>query len=153
MNLFSFLQGISPWWWLAFGVALGAVEMATMSFFLIWPAIGAAIIAGVLLVLPDLAPNAQIALFAVLAVVLTFAGRALLNRFGDGGEASDDLNDRARMMIGRHAKVDDFIGPEGTVIIDGVRWHALWSGQTRAKRGDSVKITGVDGMSLLVGSD
>ncbi len=73
MNLFSFLQGISPWWWLAFGVALGAVEMATMSFFLIWPAIGAAIIAGVLLVLPDLAPNAQIALFAVLAVVLTFA--------------------------------------------------------------------------------
>lgn len=82
MQLFTFLTDISPWWWIAFGIALGVVEMATMSFFLIWPALAAIAVGLFLIVAPSTSGEIQIAVFAILAVVLTFAGRYLLHRFG-----------------------------------------------------------------------
>jgi len=36
ITVFQWVANLSPWWWVAFGIGLGAVEMATMSFFLIW---------------------------------------------------------------------------------------------------------------------
>jgi len=150
MQMFMFLEGISPWWWVAFGVALGAVEMATMSFFLIWPAIAALVIAVVLLAVPDLSGEAQIALFAILAVALTFAGRSLLHRAEARAPAPDSLNNRAALMIGRHAVVEAFTGPEGAVSIDGVRWQAQWPVGTKAKIGATVKISAATGMTLMV---
>lgn len=53
-------------------------------------------------------------------------------------------------MVGRHAQVQEFIGPEGSVTVDGVRWHAVWQNGTSSKRGATVKIIGADGMSLLI---
>lgn len=153
MVLLDLLNGISPWWWVAFGVALGAAEMATMSFFLIWPAMAAVLLAILLWAIPGLSAQWQIVAFAVLSVVLLFAGRAWLNRYGDGGAAHETLNSRSNQMIGRHARVEEFIGPEGSVTIDGVRWHAVWPKGAVAKVGDSVQITGADGMKLHVKAD
>lgn len=150
MQLFTFLTDISPWWWIAFGIALGVVEMATMSFFLIWPALAAIAVGLFLIVDPSTSGEIQIAVFAILAVVLTFAGRYLLHRFGETDGASDNLNSRANLMVGRHAQVQEFIGPEGSVTVDGVRWHAVWQNGTSSKRGATVKIIGADGMSLLI---
>ena len=82
--MFGFLQAMSPWWWVAFAVALGALEMATMSFFLIWPALAALVLALVHWLMPGLGGEVQVVLFAALAVAMTFAGRGLLNRYGDG---------------------------------------------------------------------
>jgi membrane protein implicated in regulation of membrane protease activity len=149
MDGFAFLAGISPWWWVAFGVALGALEMATMSFFLIWPGLAAIAMAGVLLLAPDASGNAQIVIFAILAIALTFAGRMLMHRYGDRG-ADTGLNDRAAQMIGRHAVVADFTGPEGHVTIDGVRWQARWPAGETAVAGDTVEIARSEGMTLFV---
>ena len=150
MESLDFLTGISPWWWVAFGVALGALEMATMSFFLIWPALAAVLCALLLIVVPDLSAQWQIVAFAVLSVVLTLIGRSLLNRFGDGGAAHETLNSRSNQMIGRHAIVESFIGPEGAVTVDGIRWHAVWPAGMQAEIGDTVEIGAADGMKLLV---
>jgi len=54
-------------------------------------------------------------------------------------------------MIGRHAKVLDFTGPEGNVTIDGIRWRARWPADVTTKSGETVKITGAEGMTLLIG--
>jgi inner membrane protein len=151
MNLFPFLQDISPWWWIAFAVALGAIEMATMSFFLIWPGLAALLIAVLLWIAPGLSGTVQVMVFAILSIALTFAGRSLLHRYGDGGEANDTLNSRANLMIGRHAKVLDFHGPEGNVTIDGIRWRARWNLNATAEEGATVEVTGADGMTLLIG--
>lgn len=148
--MFDQLAGMSPWWWVAIGLALGALEMATMSFFLIWPAIAAVLSAGLLYLSPQMSGEAQIAVFAILAVFLTFAGRYLIRRFGDGGETTNTLNSRSTLMIGRHAKVAEFVGPEGRVVIDGVRWHAKWQQDATAQTGETVEIMGADGMTLLV---
>lgn len=152
MGIFPFLEGISPWWWIAFAVALGAVEMATMSFFLIWPGLAALLIGGILAVAPDLSSNLQVALFAILSVVLTFAGRSFMHRYGDKDSESGTLNSRANLMIGRHAEVLDFTGPEGNVSIDGIRWRALWEKGLAAEIGATVEISGAEGMTLLVKS-
>ncbi|MBZ0127521.1 MAG: NfeD family protein [Rhodobacteraceae bacterium] len=147
--MFGFLQAMSPWWWVAFAVALGALEMATMSFFLIWPALAALVLALVHWLMPGLGGEVQVVLFAALAVAMTFAGRGLLNRYGDG-EAEHDLNARGRQLIGRHANVEAFTGPEGIVIIDGIRWQAKWADASRSEPGTSVEVTGAEGMTLIV---
>lgn len=150
MAMFDTLVGISPWWWVAFGIALGALEMATMSFFLIWPALAALAMALALLLWPGLSGEAQIAVFAVLAIGLTFLGRGLLCRFGTSEDAAGGLNDRSSQMIGRHGEVAGFSGPEGHVIIDGVRWAARWQDGETADPGDRVEVTRADGMVLIV---
>jgi len=152
MEFFDFLQGISPWWWVAFGLGLGALEMASMSFYLIWPALAALVTAGILGAAPGTSGALQITWFALLAIVLTFIGRYLLLRFGDGAAVSDTLNSRSNQMIGRHAEVLAFDGPEGHVNIDGIRWRAIWKNGRTAKEGDTVQIDGAEGMTLFVGS-
>ena len=152
MNLFPFLQDISPWWWVAFAVTLGATEMATMSFFLIWPAMSALLIAVLLWIIPGVSGTVQIAAFAVLSVALIFAGRSLLHRFGDGSSENETLNSRAKQMIGRHAQVLDFKGPEGNVTIDGIHWRAVWPKGANAAEGDTVEVSSADGMTLIIGS-
>jgi len=150
MNMFLFLQDISPWWWVAFAVALGAIEMATMSFFLIWPGLAALLVALFLVITPGQSGTMQIITFAVLSIALTFAGRNLLRRYGDGGETNDTLNSRANLMIGRHAKVLNFAGPEGNVSIDGLHWRARWHVGANATEGETVEVIGAEGMTLLV---
>ncbi len=150
MQLFEILHGISPWWWVAFGVGLGALEMATMSFFLIWPAIAAVLIGVLLWAAPAMSGEAQIAIFAGVSVILTFAGRSVLLRYGDGGAENPALNARGNLMVGRHAQVVAFSGPEGNVTIDGVRWRAIWPEDGGAEPGATVKVTRAEGMTLFV---
>jgi inner membrane protein len=150
MDIFPFLEDISPWWWVAFGIALGALEMATMSFFLIWPGLASLGVALLLGIVPGLSGYAQITVFALLSIALTFAGRSLLHRYGDGDGMDGKLNSRANLMIGRHAEVLDFTGPEGNVTIDGIRWRARWPTESKAKAGENVKVTGAEGMTLLI---
>lgn len=147
--MFEWLEILSPWWWVAFGVGLGAVEMATMSFFLIWPAIAAIIMAVILWIAPGMQGEAHIAIYAVLAVVLTFAGRSYLRKFGDGAPETS-LNDRSAQMVGRQAKVTQFELGEGQVELDGLNWSANWPKGQTAEAGQVVKIISADGMSLNV---
>jgi membrane protein implicated in regulation of membrane protease activity len=150
VTFFTFLNGISPWWWVAFGVGLGALEMVTMSFFLIWPAIAGLIGAGLLWLSPELSGEWQVVTFAVLSVILTFIGRSLIHKFGDGGAENNSLNARSTLMIGRQAEVIDFVGPEGNVTIDGIRWHAVWPQDQSSAPGSMVEIARADGMTLFV---
>ena len=99
VSLFAALEGLSPWWWVAFGITLGAIEMATMSFFLIWPGIAAVVMAALLWAVPAMPGEVQIAVFAALSVVLTYLFRA---RFlaSTADIAPNGLNERSNRMIG-----------------------------------------------------
>ena len=144
--MFEWLEVLSPWWWVAFGIGLGAVEMATMSFFLIWPAVAAVIMAVILWVAPGMQGEVQIAIFAVLAVALTFAGRNYLMK--SGGTSKTTLNNRSAQMVGRQAKVTEFELGEGQVEIDGLNWAANWRDGQTAQPGQTVKIIAAAGMSV-----
>ena len=151
LGIFDFLEGLSPWWWVAGGIALGAVEMATMSFFLIWPGLAALAMAGVVALAPDLSGEVQVALFALLAVAFTFLGRGVMHRWGDGGAPVTDINNRAAQMVGRHAKVLGVEGSEARVEIDGMHWQAVIEG-AGPEAGQMAEVSGADGMRLRIRS-
>jgi len=150
MGVLDFLQAVSPWSWAAFGIVLGALEMATMSFFLIWPALAALAMAVVIYFVPELGPAAQIISWAVLSVLLTLIGRKLIMDYGDGGGSKTLINNRAAQLVGRSGKVIATGALEGAIEIDGVRWRASWEGSPDLAEGTVVKVTANRGMLLEV---
>ena len=151
MELLSMLDGMSPWWWIIVAFALGSIEMATVTFFLIWPAMAAIVLAGALYLAPNMSGAMQVSLFAIVSLILTFIGRYLMNRYGDGAQAEDStINNRAAQLIGQSAKVLEYDGGKGVVEIEGMRWRAQWAADHTSKPGQSVRITQADAMVLYV---
>jgi len=148
VSLFAALEGLSPWWWVAFGITLGAIEMATMSFFLIWPGIAAVVMAALLWAVPAMPGEVQIAVFAALSVVLTYLFRA---RFlaSTADIAPNGLNERSNRMIGMQGKVLSFENGEGKVEIEGIPWVAKWESGASAV-GGSVTVSQTRGTVLMV---
>jgi membrane protein implicated in regulation of membrane protease activity len=152
MPFLDILEGISPWWWVAAAFAIGALEMLTGTAVLIWVALAALVMGGLLALVPGLSGEAQIAIFAVLSVGLTFAGRWAVNRFGDGGAPHETLNQRSNHLVGRKATVLDFDAGthSGAVEIEGMRWRATWPAKATSNVGDTVRIRTADGLALTV---
>ena len=144
------LDGISPWWWVALAILLAAIEMLTVTTLLVWSASAAFLTAVVLWLMPGLGWAAQLAIFASLSIVFTFAGRALVQRYGYGERAST-LNRRAAQLVGRDGVVLSFEFDEGKVNVDGVPWPArLPEGTPTPAPGDRVRVTAADGIVVWV---
>ena len=148
-GLFVWLETLSPWWWVALGVFLAALEMVVFSFVLIWPGLAAIMMAIILWIAPGMLGELQVALYAVLSIVLMFAGRGLVSKFGDGGPETK-LNSRTEQIVGHQAKVVDFELGEGHIEINGLRWAATWPEGQTSEAGKIVKITAAHGMSVQV---
>lgn len=145
---FLWLSGASPWWWIALGVAIGVVEMLTFTYYLIWVSLAALATGLALWLAPGLPGGGQLALFAVLSVALTVAGRYWLRRRG-AQEVDSGLNRRSTQLVGRTGRAAaDFDGVDGAVEIDGVRWSARLTGG-EAKAGARLTVTAAEGALLI----
>ncbi len=60
------------WYWLVFGMALIIAELFMPSFTILWFGLSAILVAGVLLMLPDLAISWQLFFWAIASCILTF---------------------------------------------------------------------------------
>lgn len=152
MDIFGFLTGISPWWWVAAALALATLEVLTFTFFLIWPAMAAVIVAIAMWLFPDMTGAIQILIFALLSIVLTIAGRMYVIDRKPVSEVPG-LNERSSQLIGRRAVVVGGFegGGLGNVEIDGMRWRARMSeGAEAPKSGDVLTVTGASGMTLVL---
>jgi membrane protein implicated in regulation of membrane protease activity len=149
--MLGWLADLSPWWWIAFAILLAAAEMLTVTTVLMGAA-GAALATGLALwALPGMGGAAQIALFAGLTIVLTFAGRALVGRYGQPGGGGSTLNRRADQVLGREAVVVLFTHREGQVTIDGVPWPArIDEGAASPEPGTLVRVVGIEGIVVRV---
>lgn len=150
-DVFGFLQGVSPWWWVALAIGLIAIEMLTFSFFLIWPGLAAVVVAVILWIVPDLSGNLQVMLYAIISLVLTLAGRAWVQ--GREPVSASGLNERSSQMIGRRALVIDGFDRSdlGNVEVDGIRWRArMEPGAEPPRSGATLRITGAEGMTLIL---
>lgn len=151
MEYLRLLDGAAPWWWIILAFVLGSIEMATLSFFLIWPALAALSMAGLLVVVPDMSGPTQISIFAVLSVVLTFVGRSIIKKYGDGAVKTDDtLNNRSAHLVGRSADVLEFASGRGVIEIEGMRWRAEWRDGETSAPGKKVRVIKADAMLLYV---
>lgn len=114
------LLGDDHWKWLSLALILAIAELLVPGVFLIWVAAAAAIV-GAVAFLTDINMAAQLLLFALAAITMTYGARRW---YTANPVASEDplLNDRAARLIGQTA-----------LVVEPVSAHA-----GRAKIGDSV---------------
>jgi membrane protein implicated in regulation of membrane protease activity len=141
------IDGLEPGWlWLIGGVLLLIAEIVAPGFFLVFIG-GAAIAAGLFTVLFDLGTAAQLALFALYALLAVMAGRRF---YANRNTSTPDplLNDRAGRLVGKVvtvvAAVDEH---DGRVRVGDSEWSARGG---PAAVGTRVRITGVEGNCLTV---
>ncbi|MEM1275079.1 MAG: NfeD family protein [Pseudomonadota bacterium] len=153
-EIFASLDGLSPWWWVAIALAIGAVELVTFSYYLLWIAFAAGSVAAAMWISPGMSGAAQVMTFSALVLIYTVAGWKFVGKRKQSSEASA-LNNRATAMIGRHAvAAEAFRGDTGAIEIDGIRWRGKLSAPGAAvTAGSQMKVVGTEGMTLLLDRD
>ena len=91
------------WYWLVFGMVLIIAELLIPSFTIFWFGLGAILVAGLLLMLPDLSISWQLFIWAIASCILTFLWFKLLKPL---------MVDRTKAGISREA----ILGETGQVI-------------------------------------
>ena len=130
--------------WMIVGLVLLGAEILAPGVFMMWLGM-AAIVAGLLVWLLDLAFGMQVALFAVLAAIALAVGIKFRPR------ARPSLNTQIAGLVGRSATAVAFHGREGRVKVGDSDWAArLASGATAPEPGAMMRVDGVDGTVLVV---
>ena len=141
------LDDVAPGWlWMIGGVLLLIAEVIAPGFFLVF--IGAAAIAaGLFTVLFDLGLPAQLALFALYAIMAMLVGRRVYAN--QNVDSSDPLlNDRVGRLLGRTVTVVEAVDEHGgRVRVGDSEWSARGG---PADVGARVRISGIDGNCLKV---
>lgn len=134
------------WLWMIGGVLLLIAEILAPGFFLVFIG-GAAIATGLFALLFGLGLPAQLALFALYALLAVMIGRRF---YGAADIESSDpmLNDRGARMVGRVVSVVEPVDDHGgRVRVGDSEWSARGG---PAAPGERVRITGIDGNCLRV---
>jgi hypothetical protein len=148
MNLLPDLIAAHPFWaWMALGAVFLAVEVATGSGWLLWPAGSAALTGVALLLWPLLSAPVAMALFGVLTIVTTYIGRRFIR--GAPAAASDVNNPLTRLIGHRGEAATAFDGEDGRVFVDGKEWSAVLDGPGPLPVGAKVEVVEVVGGARL----
>ena len=138
-----------PFWvWLAVAAIFLAVEVATGTGWLLWPAAAGLLVGLLTLVLPLGAPL-ELGLFAVLTIAATYLARRFLKPVLDAG--NPDLNDPSLRLVGRDGEaLDGFQNGKGRVFVDGKEWAAIAPEGEPPAAGQKVLVVAIDGAVLTV---
>jgi membrane protein implicated in regulation of membrane protease activity len=144
------LYGAHPVWiWIALGAALLAVEVATGSGWLLWPAASAGIVA-LAVAFAGLDLSQAVLVFALLTISLALLARRYLPK-SLTRHPPHDINDNIARLVGHHGRVvAPFEGRSGRVFIDGKEWAAELDEGEAPQAGARVEVTGVAGAHLRV---
>jgi inner membrane protein len=137
----------SFWFWLGAGLVLLTLEAMLPGVFLIWLGL-AALATGTITFMVPLSVTASLVLFAVLGLASILIGRKVQS--GQKTEITDApfLNDRGKAMVGKiYALESAIVEGAGSVRIGDSVWRVTGAD---AAIGTHVKITGMDGSTLLV---
>ena len=146
-NLGALLLDVGPYHWLALAAILIGIEMVMPTQYLIWPGIAAAV-TGLLSFLIAMDWTAQLAIFAVLSVILVVASHYL--PAPTLGPISA-LNQRTDQLVGRTATVaEDFRNGQGAVTVDDTRWSAQTVDGSDPAAGTKVEIVAAESTLLKV---
>ncbi|MGQ0531551.1 MAG: NfeD family protein [Caulobacteraceae bacterium] len=145
-TLIAFLTSLGPQHWLVFGLILLIAEMASGTTYLLWPAVAAFLTA--LVALTGMTNwIADMAIFAVLVIVLTWFGRPIVQRWREEGGATG-LNERSKSLIGTRGVITVFANGTGSVKVADTIWRAV--SDEALTPGQAVVVDSVDGSTLKV---
>jgi membrane protein implicated in regulation of membrane protease activity len=144
MEIFEQLQA---WHWFVLAVILIVFEIVASVGFFLGMALAALLVAGAIVMLPELAWSWQFLIFGLFSVVFTIAYKVLFSNVNDATD-SPLLNDRAAQLVGRTFALEGDIAHNGAQMIGDTRWTVRCDG-TLAK-GTTVRVVSTEGMDLLV---
>lgn len=145
-DVLAILALIGPQHWVILGLVLLVAEMVTGTTYLLWPAVAAFVTALIAWVAP-VDGAAELVIFAVLVVALTWFGRPLVQRWRHEGAASG-LNERGSALVGARGVVTEFANGVGSVRVQDTVWRAI--SEEALSAGEAVVIDGVAGATLKV---
>lgn len=150
MQAMADLYASHPFWvWAALGAALLAVEVATSTGWLLWPAASAVVVGLLTVVAPGLTLPYELMVFALVTIASTLLARRYFPK--SAVAHGHDINDNVSRLMGHEGEtVQAFSGRVGRVFIDGKEWAAELEGGERLARGERVKVVGVRGSVLQV---
>ncbi len=121
MDMVALYNAHAFWIWLAIGGAFLAVEMATGSGWLLWPAGSAAAVA-ILSLFGQFDLLIEVGVFALLTIASTLAGRRF---FQGSAPTGPDINDTSTHLLGHQGQaVTPFDRGLGRVLVQGKEWAA-----------------------------
>jgi inner membrane protein len=138
---------VDYWHWLIAGGVLLLIEVLAPSFFFLWMAVAATVVALVMLFVPALGWQNQLLIFSVLSVVSI----VLFRRYQHASPEQTDqpaLNRRGEQYIGRTFTLQEPItNRAGVLRVDDTTWRVSGDDQPAGTR---VTVTGADGVILQV---
>ncbi len=146
----TFLDGITFWHWFILGGVLMVLEMVLPVFVFLF--IGAAAVVTGLMVFffPGIGWEQQVLVFAVLAVAAAVGGRMWV-RSRPIATDQPALNRRGQQYVGRVFTLEEpIVNGVGKISVDDTVWKV---GGEDLATGTRVKVTGADGVILLVERD
>jgi inner membrane protein len=149
--MIEFMESVTFWYWLAFGMALMLVEVLVPGVLFLWLGAAAILTGLIMLVAPDMTWQVQLVVFAVLSVVSVFVGRRYVY---SNPEPTDHptLNRRGENFVGQQYALDGATsGGQGRVNIGDTVWAvAVRPHGTELDAGARVTVVSVDGSTLMV---
>ncbi|CAN0593523.1 unnamed protein product, partial [Laminaria digitata] len=118
----EFMESVTFWYWLAFGIVLMLVEVLVPGVLFLWLGAAAIVTGLILLGIPDMAWQLQLVVFAVLSVVSVFIGRRYVYT---NPEPTDHptLNRRGENLIGQQYTLEKATaGGAGSVKVGDSLW-------------------------------
>jgi membrane protein implicated in regulation of membrane protease activity len=140
------MSGVWIWWTIA--AVLLALELLAPGVAFIWLGLAAAAMGFLAFLLPGVPWQAEVAMFAALAAGAVYFVRPWAREETVEDDAALHLNRRMDGYIGRTFELPAAIeNGDGHLIIDDTRWRVRGPD---LKRGQPVRVTGVDGLTLIV---
>lgn len=139
------------WFWFVLTLVLLGLEMIVPGVIFMWLAIASAIVGGIVMIGIGVGWEVQFIIFSVLGIISVYAGRTYLRKNPIVSE-DENLNDRGARYVGNKYILERALeNGEGKVRIGDTLW--LVRGDFDGEVGTPVKVTGSDGVVLLVEPD
>jgi len=135
------------WYWFIAGALFLILEMTLPGVLFLWLAIAAAVVGSIVFFMPEIGWQAQILVFAVLAIVAVFVGRSILKLRPIQSE-NPTLSRRGEQYLGKTFILSEaIIGGEGRIKVDDSSWKVRGDD---LPEGTKVTITGLQGNTFDV---
>lgn len=136
------------WLWIAVGLGLIFLEILTPGFYFLWIGLAAVVVGGLNYIFPSLDFIWSGTIFAILSVVFCYFGKVSLYKTVKN-ESSAKLNRRGEQYVGSVVVLEEaIVHGRGKAKVGDTIWSV--KSDKDKKKGESVKITGVDGTFFIV---
>ncbi|MGC9494300.1 NfeD family protein [Vibrio genomosp. F10] len=146
--MLEFLDSINHWHWLAFGLALLAMELLGTAGYFLWLGISALIVGVILSSLP-MSWQLQWVSFGVFSLMTTWLWWRKQIKKDTQDDSKRDLNQKQKQLVGKvlTAEVDITIG-KNRINVGGTSWMAY--SNDKITEGQQYKVISIDGITLNI---